>query len=200
MKQIISIDNRIKFRENDLFDPPIIIRINEFEEDVVQEFAKDVSKAHSLKQPFIPIIVDSLGGNIYELLGMISEIKNSKIPIITICESKAMSCGAVLFSCGTQRYVSPYATLLIHDLSAGSHGKNEEIKSDSTEFDRLNKLVYHMMAENCGKPKNYFLDIIHKKSHADWYITAKEALKHKLATKMGTPTVNVNINLDITLS
>ena len=45
---------------------------------------------------------------------------------------------------------------------------------------RLNKKVYQMMAKNCSQPKNYFLDIIHSKGHADWYIEAREAKKHNL--------------------
>ena len=47
------------------------------------------------------------------------------------------------------------------------------------------------MAKNCGQRKNYFLDIIHEKSHADWFIDIKEAQKHNLATHSHIPELKI---------
>ena len=88
-----------------------------------------------------------------------------------------MSCGAILFSFGAEgrRYMDPDATLMIHDVSSLKWGKVEEVKASAEETERLNKKVYQMMAKNCGHSKNYFLDIIHERGHADWYVEAKDA-------------------------
>ena len=51
---------------------------------------------------------------------MISAIKNSEIPVATIVEGKAMSCGAVLLTFGEDgmRFADPDATVMIHDVLA----------------------------------------------------------------------------------
>jgi ATP-dependent protease ClpP protease subunit len=88
---------------------------------------------------------------------------------------------------------------MIHEVSSMEWGKVEEIKSSTEETVRLNTLLLETLAKNTGKHKRYFLDIIHEKSHADWYLTPKEALSHDIATKIGTPslitTVSVNYSL-----
>ena len=112
-------------------DLPVVLRVRKFDEAAAKEFSSLVSRAQNTGQPVLPIIIDSYGGQVYSLMSMISDIKYSRIPIATIVQGKAMSCGAILFSFGVDgmRYMDPDATLMIHDVSAGQHGKVEELKA-----------------------------------------------------------------------
>jgi len=174
-------------------DLPIIIRVRKFDESTAKEFSADVSKAQNTGQPILPVIIDSYGGQVYSLMSMIADIHASWIPVATIVQGKAMSCGALLFSFGAEghRYMDPDATIMIHDVSSMSIGKVEEIKADAEETERLNQKVYKMMAKNCGHHEDYFLDIIHEKSHADWFLEADECLKHNLANHLHIPTLKI---------
>tara|TARA_R110002020_G_scaffold167586_6_gene355958 strand:+ start:224 stop:829 length:606 start_codon:yes stop_codon:yes gene_type:complete len=174
-------------------DLPVIIRVRKFDEVSARDFSTAMRKAQNTGQPVVPVIIDSYGGQVYSLMSMISDIKHSKLPVATIVQGKAMSCGAILFSFGAEnhRYMDPDATLMIHDVSSMNWGKVEEIKASAEETERLNKKVYQMMAKNCGQRKNYFLDIIHEKSHADWFIDIKEAQKHNLATHSHIPELKI---------
>jgi ATP-dependent Clp protease protease subunit len=186
-------------KKEDLIDDlPTIIRVKKFDESAANEFATKMNKAQNTGQPVIPVIIDSYGGQIYSLMSMISDIKYSKIPVATIIQGKAMSCGAILASFGQEgmRYMDPNATVMIHDVSTMMEGKVEEIKSDAAEAERLNKKVYRMMAENCGHPENYFLDIVHEKGHADWYLTAKECKRHNLINYLHVPTLKINVDVN----
>jgi ATP-dependent Clp protease protease subunit len=129
---------------------------------------------------------------------MISDIQHSRIPVATIIQGKAMSCGAILFSFGTEgrRYMDPNATVMIHDVSSMGWGKVEEIKADAKEVERLNQKVYKMMAKNCGHEENYFLDIVHEKGHADWFLDAKETKRHKLANKLHIPEMKIGVKVE----
>lgn len=180
---------------------PKVIWIREFHEDSFKKFVDEFDAAHQIGQSIIPVVIDSYGGQIYSLNGMISVIKSSKIPVATILLSKAMSCGADLFTCGTEgfRYIAPYATVMIHDAASGNWGKVEEIKADAKETERLNDLGYEVLAKNCGKPKDYFKNIVHEKGHADWYLDAKEALKHNVANHIGIPTFTLTTKLEYSL-
>lgn len=199
MIRYVNVDPRVKGKKEDLIDHPIVIRLKKFNEEDGEKFSEIFSKAHETGQTVIPIVVDSYGGEVYSLLGMIAEIQNSKLPVATIVESKAMSAGAILFSFGTEgfRYMAPHATLMIHEVSNFMFGKVEEIKVSAQETDRLNTLIFQLMAESVSKEKNHFLDIVHSKGHADWYLTAKEAKKHNLANHIKIPEFKINVSVDM---
>ena len=174
-------------------DLPIVARVNKFDEATAKAFSSVVSKAQNTGQPVLPVIIDSYGGQVYSLMSMISNIKHSQIPVATIIEGKAMSCGAILFSFGHEgmRYIDPDATVMIHEVSAMAWDKIEEMKASTAEADRLNKKIFEMMAKNCGHPKNYFLDIVHDKGHADWFLNADECIKHNLANHAHIPELKI---------
>lgn len=174
-------------------DLPVVLRVRKFDEASAKEFSSYVSKAQNTGQPVLPIIIDSYGGQVYSLMSMISDIKHSRIPVATIVQGKAMSCGAILFSFGTEgmRYMDPDATVMIHDVSSMDRGKVEEIKASAEETERLNKKIYHMMAENCGHHKDYFLDIVHEKGHADWFLDSDECRKHNLTNHLHVPELKI---------
>jgi len=186
-------------KDRELIDGlPVVIRVRKFDEASAKEFSGAVSRAQNTGQPILPVIIDSYGGQVYSLMSMISDIKNSRIPVATIVQGKAMSCGAILFSFGEEghRYVDPDATVMIHDVSSMNWGKVEEVKSSAEETERLNKKVYQMMAENCGKHKDYFLEIIHEKGHADWFLEADECIKHNLANHAHVPALKIRARVN----
>ena len=188
-----------KVKEIELRQHPVIIRVNKFNEDAASEFSAKMAMAHNTGQSVIPVVIDSYGGEVYSLMSMISAIRNSEIPVATIVEGKAMSCGVILFSCGHEglRFCTPEATLMIHDVSSGAFGKNEEIQVSAAETKRLNDIVYKMMARNCGQPDDYFKKIVHDKAHADWFLDAEEAKSHKLANHLRVPKLQINVDVSI---
>ena len=177
---------------------PVSIRVNKFDEESAHKFAKSISDAQSTGQPIIPVTIDSFGGGVYSLMSMIANIRSSRIPVATIVEGKAMSCGALLFSFGAPgyRFMDKHATVMIHDVSSGARGKIEEIKADAKEGDRLNQTLYREMAANCGKDPEFFLRQIHDRSHADWYLDAEECQGIGLANHLRVPDLRVKISVD----
>lgn len=201
MRKSVLIDPRIKQRNvSELLTEPVIVRVNKFDEDSTKAFAEDLAKAHSTGQSVIPVVVDSYGGQAYAIMSMITEIQNCKLPVATIVEGKAMSCGAILAGFGTvgMRYVGPHATIMVHDVAGFSFGKVEEMKSDAKQIARLNKNIYKMLARHCGhKDENHFLKMIHQRGHADWFLSAVRAKQHKLADHIKVPELVTTVNVDI---
>lgn len=199
MNFIADVSSHIKTIE--LRVDPIIIRVNKFDEESAKEFTDLMSRAQNTGQNVVPVVIDSYGGQVYSLMAMIAAIRSSKVPVATIVEGKAMSCGALLFSFGAEgmRYMDPDATLMVHDVSSSAFGKVEEIKADAKEVERLNKKVYEMMARNCGKPSDYFLKLVHERGHADWYLDGQEARSHNIANELRIPTLTCKIDLEYKL-
>jgi len=178
-------------------DLPVVIRVRKFDEAAAKTFSDTMANAQNTGQPIVPVIIDSYGGQVYSLMSMISDIKHSRIPVATITQGKAMSCGAILFSFGTEghRYMDPDATMMIHDVSSMGWGKVEEIKADAEEVERLNQKVYRMMAKNCGQKEDHFLNIVHDKGHADWFLDAKECRKHNMANHLYIPELKIKAHV-----
>lgn len=188
-------------KEIELRKSPVISRVNEFNEEAAKKFSAEVAQAHSTGQEVLPVIIDSYGGQVYSLMSMIAAIKHSEIKVATIVEGKAMSCGAILFSFGEEglRFMDPNATVMIHDVSSMDWGKVEELKAGAAEADRLNTKVYTMMARNCGKKDDYFMRLVDKKKHADWFLDADEAKKHGLANQLRLPKLTIDVSVSIEL-
>ena len=186
-------------KDFELKHQPVIIRVNKFDEKAAQDFNSKMASAQSTGQKVVPVIIDSYGGQVYSLMSMISAIKSSEIPVATVVEGKAMSCGAVLLSFGEQgmRFADEDATIMIHDVSSGGRGKIEELKADVAEADRLDEKIFTMMARNCGKKDDYFKKKVFNKKHADWFMDAKEAKTHGLVNHLRVPKMTVKVDVDI---
>lgn len=191
MIDYVEIDERIRIlNPAELLKTDIIVHVNKFNEASVRQFKDEFLAAHETGQEIIPIVIDSFGGAIYSLLAMIDLIKSSDKPIATITMGKAMSCGAVLLTCGDDglRFASPTSTIMIHDVSMGTFGKMEEIKADAGEGERLNKLIFSMMEKNIGVKKDILLNILRTKHNsADWYLTPQQAKKLNIINHIKVP-------------
>jgi len=188
-------------KEIELKQQPVIITVNEFTEESVKKFNELMCQAQNSGQKVIPIEIDSFGGQVYSLMAMISAIKTSRVPVATIVQGKAMSCGAILASFGSEglRFMDKDSTMMIHDVSSFAFGKIEELKSDVREAERLNDKVYKMMARNCGKADDYFTRLIHDKGHSDWFLDAEEAKLHGIVDHVRVPEMKINVSVDITV-
>lgn len=183
-----------------LSDPivPTSITVNTFTEASAKEFAESLKTIQRSGQSVIPVFIDSPGGSVYSLLAMCDLVKSSKVPVATIIVGKAMSAGAIFFSCGTNgyRYASPNSTIMIHEVSSNSSGKVEELKIDTREADRLNILILKILANNIGKEDDYFLKVIHEHNHLDWYLTPEEAKTLNLVNHIKIPDIKLKVELE----
>lgn len=201
MRKFYKIDPMLTIDKiDDVFDEPEIIRVNEFDEEALEDFEKDFDKAHMTGQSVIPIVIDSYGGSAYGVMGMIAAIEEARVPVATILTSKAMSAGALLFMFGTEgyRYMHPHASLMIHDIGSWTAGKVEEIKADTRNLDEMNKSMYARASKQIGKPADFLSNLIKEHNHVDWFLGAKEAKKHNIANHLKVPCFEVEISLKVT--
>jgi ATP-dependent protease ClpP protease subunit len=196
MHTIFNIDPRIKIRKyEDLINEMVVITVNNFDEAASKEFRNSFDRAHRNDQPIIPIIIDSYGGYVHSLLSMVSVIENSKIPVMTVVEGKAMSCGAILSAFGSNglRFIDTNACFMMHDISSGQYGKIHELVSGTNEILRLNKLIMGKLAKRCQKHENYFSELINGK--ADLFLTPDDVIYHGMADKIGNPNINISVKV-----
>jgi ATP-dependent protease ClpP protease subunit len=130
---------------------PIVATIGDVDEAGSRRLSEEVSRARTTGQTGLPVVIDSFGGDAYSLAGMLATLDAATLPVVTIVESKAMSCGAILFAAGSIRIAAPTATFLIHDVSSSVDGKTDDIKVDAKETERLQAILFQRLDCAAGK-------------------------------------------------
>jgi ATP-dependent Clp protease protease subunit len=130
-------------------------------------------------------------------MAMIDVIKSSRVPVATIVEGKAMSCGAVLLSFGAEgmRFAGPNSTIMIHEVTGGSFGRADDIKVDAKQIEKLNDKILSMISTNMGKSSGYVKEQIHENNHADWFLDPEEAKAINLVNHVRIPELSLSIDV-----
>ncbi len=187
------------FGKCEFLDLKKYVVVNKFTEESYDQFRTDCEKVINTGQNILPVVIDSFGGQVYTLLGMIDFLETCGVKVVTICESKSMSCGAILFSCGLERYMAPSCTILVHEVSSFLFGKDSELQNDAKETTRLDKKIYAILDKNTEQKPGYWKTLTKNNKYADLYMTAKIARKHNLATAIGVPHLETTVVVDTQL-
>lgn len=169
------------------------IWVNEFTEESAQEFREAlIAEAKGDIMRPIVIYIDSYGGQVDALAKMVETMDEIPNPIVTVAVGKAMSCGAVLLSCGNVRFCGKHARIMIHEMSGGTHGDVHDMNADAEEMKRLNRYFMGILAKNCGIKGGYdsLRKIIKGQDGRDTYMDAQAALAFGIVDAIGMPKVN----------
>lgn len=145
---------------------------------------KKLYKIYDLKYEPKPIklYIDSYGGNVYQILGLISVIEASATPVHTIVTGCAMSCGFLLLISGHKRFAYPESTVLYHCVSSATWGQIQDLKEDYAETKRLQNKIESMVLKRTKIPKSKLVEI--KKRKIDWHIDTTQAKKLGIIDKI----------------
>jgi len=126
----------------------------------------------------INVIIDSVGGDVYEMFGIIDYIEslecNSNIKVNTICRGKAMSAAAMILACGTgKRLASKRSTIMIHEGSSMQAGKSSDLKAAHKYNAHLEDMANSILGEKTTKDKKFWSE----QTKTDLYLSSKDAQK-----------------------
>jgi len=155
-----------------------------FMEDVTQESMKPLINwiiaenfNKEKKKEELTLGICSRGGDLNACFALVDIMKGSKIPIRTIGMGMIASCGLVIFISGEKgrRVLTPNTSILSHQYSWGSFGKEHELFAAVKEFD----LTTRRMIDHYKKCTGLSEEDIRKyllPPHDVW-LSAKEAKK-----------------------
>lgn len=98
------------------------------------------------KPELLNMIITSPGGDLSAAFALIDVMRGSAIPIRTIGLGQIASAGLLIFTSGTkgQRILTPNTSILSHQYTWGSFGKEHELMATVREYDLISKrLVAH---------------------------------------------------------
>jgi ATP-dependent Clp protease, protease subunit len=134
------------------------------------------------KREPIRLILNTFGGSVYDGLGLIAAIEQSKTPVHTTAMGMAMSMGLFILAAGKKRFATRYSTLMYHQISTHVWDRLEGLKQDLQEGERLEAICEDLLFRRSKlKPKHLKP---YKQGKSDWFLSPEEALELKLIDKI----------------
>ena len=122
----------------------------------------------------VNLMINSPGGDVYEMFGIIDYIESLDVKVNTICRGRAMSAAAVILACGTgNRMMSKRSTVMFHQSSSFMGGKMSDITAYLDNIKSLEVLIYGMLAEKTKKDADWWRE----RMRNDMFLTAEELLE-----------------------
>jgi ATP-dependent Clp protease protease subunit len=143
-------------RQGILFqDSGVHFLVGEIDEDNTNEAIKWLTAENLNPRDgrILTLYVNSIGGDLYQALGLIDMMNISRVPIRTIGYGTIMSAAFLILASGTngERYITKNCGIMCHQLSATEEaGKYHDIKATRKETDRLNQAMYNVLKSTTG--------------------------------------------------
>ena len=132
----------------------------------------------------ITLVINSPGGEVHSAFALIDTIKGSAIPIKTVGLGMIASCGILTFMSGTKgrRFITPNTSILSHQYSWGSAGKEHELFARVREFELSTARMLEHYKKCTGLSEKKIREILLPAE--DVWLSAKEAVKYGIADKI----------------
>ena len=125
----------------------------------------------------INLMINSPGGDIYEMFGIIDYIESLDVKVNTICRGRAFSAAAIILVCGTgTRMMSKRSTVMFHQSSSFLGGKMSDISAYLDNVKNIEKTIYDILADKTNKDQAWWKDNM----KSDLYLTAEQLKEYNV--------------------
>lgn len=133
----------------------------------------------------IDLYINSPGGTVSDGLAIIDAMRCLQAPVSTVCIGQAASMAAWILAAGArgQRYATPNAEVMIHQVAAGFSGPAAHIKVMAERTMRLQQRLIELLAEFTGQPAARIEEDLER----DCFLTSEQALAYGLVDTVLEP-------------
>lgn len=116
------------------------------------------NRTEDMRNEPINLIINSNGGDVYEMLGIIDYIESLSVPVNTICRGRAFSAAAVILACGTgTRMASKRSCVMFHEAISFADGiKVSDMTAYLNNLKSLENDVCDMLASKSNKNADWW--------------------------------------------
>lgn len=160
------------------------LKWEEEDAEILYKHSQQLRQLADPTQLLKPIIlnINSPGGHVDELLALVDMLESMPAPVITRAYGQVCSCGFVLFCVGDERYVGNNTTLMYHELSYGTWGKDSEVKNYHDYAKKLQIRLDRVIKNKTGITLKQLKEW--RKNNQDKWLDAKEAVELGIATDL----------------
>ena len=163
----------------DLYEAGIFLFMDNVNSDSCKDAIEFVLKQNleKKKKKNLKFMICSPGGSMPDCFALIDIMKGSRIPIHTVGLGMIASCGLLLFITGEKghRVLTPNTSILSHQFSWGSYGKEHELFAQVKEFELSTKRMIDHYNKCTGLTEKQIREFLLPPE--DRWLSAKEAKK-----------------------
>ena len=132
----------------------------------------------------ITLVINSPGGSVHAAFALIDTMKGSAIPIKTVGLGLIASCGILTFMAGTKgkRLITPNTSILSHQYSWGSQGKEHELFARVREYELSTERMIEHYKKCTGLKEKQIREVLLPPQ--DVWLSAEDAVKYGIADKV----------------
>mgnify|MGYP003705986193 CR=1 FL=1 len=132
----------------------------------------------------ITLVINSPGGSVHAAFALIDTMKASAIPIKTVGLGLIASCGVLTFMAGEKgkRIITPNTSILSHQYSWGSAGKEHELFARMKEYELSTERMIKHYKKCTGLNEKKIREVLLPPE--DVWLSAEEAVKYGIADKI----------------
>ena len=132
----------------------------------------------------LTLVINSPGGSVHAAFALIDTMKGSAIPVHTVGLGLIASCGVLTFMAGEKghRTLTPNTSILSHQYSWGSGGKEHELFARVKEFELSTQRMLDHYKKCTGLSEKVIREVLLPAE--DVWLSAEEAVKYKIADKI----------------
>ena len=151
---------------------------------VIQTIIEKNLMPNSQRPNELTLVINSPGGQVHSAFALIDTMKGSAIPVKTVGLGMIASCGLLTFMSGTKgrRVITPNTSILSHQYSWESGGKEHELFARVREFELSTDRMIQHYKKCTGLSEKKVRDILLPPE--DRWLSAKEAVKYGIADKI----------------
>lgn len=168
-----------------LQDRGIYFMSEEFSETSARDVVTWILESNFQKDPeydHLTLIINSSGGEVASAWAIIDMMRGSPLPVHTLGLGTIASCGLFTFMAGAHRIVTPNTSIMSHQYSSGTMGKQHELIATAREHDNVHNRILQHYKKCTGLSEKKILEKLLPPS--DIWLTAEEAKKLKLVDEI----------------
>ncbi len=150
-----------------------------------------VAELKDITAPKITVRINSLGGSIFETIGIFNALRSHPAQIITQVDAIAASAASVIVQAGDNRIMLDNSEMMIHEAHGIAVGATAADMREMAEIldNQTNKIAeIYAKRKGDGRSKNHFLTLMRAgASNIGTFFNAKETVSEGLADEVVTP-------------
>ena len=156
-------------------------------EDNVNRFIYELNKMDNKQD--IYVYLDTNGGSVSAGTKIVNEVEKYNMSCIA---QRAYSMGFVILQSCAKRYITPYATVMQHQISYGMANEKAKVESYVGFVDQIGHQLEKMQASKIGMcPKSF-----KEKTYNDWWLSGTNIIEENVADEV----VDVTCTKELTTS
>lgn len=180
-KEISNLEEMLEYQ---LLKNNLVILHGELNQELCAKTCKKLLFLLYKKPEQVTLILNSVGGNIFDALLIYETIRNlvnAGVRVRVEARGLAASMAVVLLQAASERVASKYTRFMLHEASAQAAGEASKLKDESEELDKLNTMLDQIII---GRSKLTLAKLRKKTKRREWWLSAEEALKYGIIDKV----------------